>query len=243
MTERAIPLFTDDTGIDFQLHFSCTWMGAFHTAGTKSAEGVDPYARSLIHMTNSDDLELTSNPNIVVPLGKLFVNKDSYSVWTGYEVFVCSNLHIWIIYTLDEVDPEELYPKEVRLSRWGIPGIYKDGQIQAKKSPSVKIARLWDRISTIESATFEKAEKEVWNSHSENYVGSIYLLELSRTVVSWALSDSNEIIYKDLATKKFKVNAQSKAGRQLLALAIENAKIPILELLFEDRAQQNHNQY
>ena len=243
MSERAIPLFTDEAGIDFQLHFSYTWMGAFHTAGTKNVEGVDPYAHSLIHIANSDDLELISNPNIVVPLGKLFVNKDSYSTWTGYEVFVCSNLHVWIIYTLDEVDPEDLYPEEVRLSRWDIPGIYKDGQIQAEKSPGFKIARLWDWISTIGSATFEKAEEEVRKSHSKDYVGSIHLLELSRTVVSSALSGSDEIKYKHFATSKLKVTAESKAGRQLLALAIENAKIPILELLFEDRWRQYHNQY
>ena len=155
MFKEAIPLFTDfDTRTDYQLHFSYTRMKALHTytfssrvshhvAGNESDNIPDYYVHSLLHATNRNEMELVSKPNIVIPLGKLFVNESGHSNWTGYEVFVSSNMELWIIYILDEDDFEKWYSVDCGLSRRRtISGSAKDEQTE--KIPGFKIARLWN---------------------------------------------------------------------------------------------------
>ena len=244
MSEWAVPLFTDENEIDFQLHFSYTWMGALHTARTKNANIVDPYVHGLVHIINSDESELIDDPIIVIPLGKLFINKSRHSTWTGYEIFVTSELSLWIIYVLDEVDPEELYPDEVRLSRWDIPGSIKKGQDQTEEPPGIKIARLWGFLGTIEFATFEEAQKEVQKSSTGNYTGPIHLLELSRTVASKYIQMKASAYHDVFATSKFEVHTASSVGKELLLLAIENSKVPIMRLKFgKELEHQNHGRF
>ena len=241
MTERAIPLFTDyDTGTDFQLHFSYTWMRVLHTAGTKSARVVDPFVHSLVHVTDSSDLELISDPDIVIPLGKLFINKSGHSTWTGYEILVSNKLSLWIIDILGEIDPQELYPDEVRRSRRYIPGSGQNEQSEAASSTSIKIARLWDSLQTIDSATFQKAGEDIRELYDKDFLGSIYLLELSKKEASWAVSLPDKHVYKTFTTSKFKVSEKSRAGRELLLLANDNPKKAIMELKFEEQAEPSN---
>jgi len=248
MFEEAIPLFTDfDTRTDYQLHFSYTRMEGLHTytfpspvshhaAENESDDIPDYYVHSLLHATNRNKVELVSEPNIVIPLGKLFVNESGRSNWTGYEVFVSSNMELWMIYILDEDDFEKWYSVDCSLSRRRtIPGSAKEEQTE--KFPSFKIARLWNSLRTLHSGSFKEAADTVGASRSNNYTGSFRLLEISTSEISQAISSSNKSVYKILETRGFRVNAESPAGREMLLLAAQNAEKPILKLKFENQAQ------
>ena len=244
MFNSAIPLFTDDSGNDFQLHFSFTWMYALHTAGTRDANCVDPYVHRLLHVVESDNLKVIEHPEIVVPIGKLFVNRDGHSIWTGYEVFVSVDMGLWIVYNLDEFDPHESYPEEVRLSKWNLPGCKEEGLDDIGEPPTMRISCLWDSLKTIDSATFLKAESYVRQFSIRDYVGTFYLLELLRTEASRAISFSDRLVHTNFATEKFTVDAASDAGHELLMLAYKNAKTPIMKLTFDESAQyiEDHSQ-
>ena len=248
MFKEAIPLFTDfGTRTDYQLHFSYTRMKAFHTytfpsrvshhtAENGSDNIPDYYVHSLLHVTDRNEVELISKPNIVIPLGKLFVNKSGHSKWTGYEVFVSSNMELWIIYILDENDFEKWYSVDCSLSRRRtIAGNAKDEQTE--ETPSFKIARLWNSLRTLRSSNFKEAADLVGASQSNNHMGSFRLLEISISEASQAISLSNKPVHKILETRMFRVNAESPASQEILLLAAQNAEKPILKLKFESQAQ------
>ena len=237
MSNSAVPLFTDDDGNDFQLHFSFTWMRTLHTAGTKDANCVDPYVHLLLHVVDSDNLKVIEHPDFVVPIGKLFVNRYGYSIWTGYEVLVSLKMELWIVYNLDESDPHESYPKEVRLSKWNLPGCREEGEDEISEPPTMRISCLWDSLKTVESATFLKAESFVRQSCIRDYVGTFHLLELLRTEASRAISFSDSPLHTNFATEKLTVDAANDAGHELLKLANKNAKTPIMKLTFDESAQ------
>ena len=237
MPNLAVPMFTDDDGNDFQIHFSYTWMSALHTAGTKDANFVDPCVHRLLHVTDSDDLKVIEHPEIVVPIGKLFINKYNHSIWTGYEVFVCVNMKLWIVYNLDEFDPQELYPEEVRLSKWDLPGCKEEGDDEIGEPPIMRFSCLWDSLKTVESATSLRAESFIRQSSIRDYGGTFCLLELLETEASRAIQFSDRLVHTNFATEKFTVDAASGAGHELLILANKNAKTPIMKLTFDESAQ------
>ena len=239
MATDAIPLFTNhDTKIDYQLHFSYTWMNALHTYDTPDHESgaiADYYVHSLLHVEKGHKPELISDPNLVIPLGKLFVNESGHSEWTGYEILISSSLELWIIYIFDEDLSQEWSPKKCDLLR-SISDGATDGQ--KEKSPSFKIARLWTSLRTLETASFSNAANEIWDSYSQCHMGSFYLLEISIHEVLRAISFNkrailfNKPVHGTLVTRELRVNAESPAGRELLELAIENEGSSIIKLEF-----------
>ena len=238
MSGEAIPLFKDeDTETDYQLHLSYTWIDALHTAPFGSA---DDFVHGLLHVTKDDECEVIRDPNFVIPLGKLFVNKSSRSDWTGYEVFVSSSLGLWVIYNIDEGDPEKFYAVECSLFSYTIPASEKDGHVQTEKQPSFKIARLWPSLSTLASADFEKAAQEISISQSRIYMGSFHLLEFDERQAMSLTADS---IGQNLETRSRRiiVNAESSAGRELLLLAYKNSDEAIIELKHGDRHLQHES--
>jgi hypothetical protein len=241
MAEDAIPLFTDnDTDTGYQLHFSYSWMSALHSTGFSFIKPPDRFIHSLLHVTNSDNCEVVSNPSIVIPLGKLFVNKSGSSHWTGYKVVASSSLELWIIYILDEVGPERSYPVECSLSRCIIPGDETDRRMQTENSPNFKIARLWTSLSTLPSATFEKAVEKIRVSNCEKYMGSFCLLEHPRDKAPQVVSLAKTPVDKMLMTRRLMVNANSIAGRGLLSLAYKKANMAIFILMFEEHGQSKN---
>ena len=212
-------------------------MSVLHTAGTQDANRVDPYVHRLLHVIDSENLKISEQPEIVVPIGKLFINKSGHSMWTGYEVLVNFNMELWIVYTLDEVDPHESYPEEVRLSKWNLPGCKEEGEDKIGEPPTIRISRLWDSLKTVESATFLDAGIFVRQSSIRDYVGTFHLLELSRTEASRAISFSPRLLHTKFATEKFTVNAASSAGHELLMIANKNPKTPIMKLTFDEPAE------
>ena len=233
MSNSAIPLFTDDKENDFQIHFSYTWMTALHTAGTKDANLIDPYVHRLLRVISNDELQIIEHPGVVVPIGKLFVNKSGHSIWTGYEVFVTSNTELWIVYILDKVDPLGSYPEEVRLSKWDVPGSKEDGQDEVGEPPIVRIARLWDSLGTVGSARISETEAYIRMYSIRDYVSSFHLLETLRTEASRIREKSDRLSYISFATETLIINAASGAGHELLMLANENARTPIMTLIGE----------
>ena len=237
MSERAIPLFTDEsTGTDYQLYLSYTWMSGLHTAGSLDAGRVDLYAHSLLHIDENEELELIPNPNIVIPLGKLFVHRSGCSSWTGYEIFVSGGLELWIIDILDEDDPAKVYPGPFERNIFGLTTLDNEQDTQTAKALSFKLARLWPLLSDLKSASFVEAVAEVQRSRCKNYTGSIRLLEIATDLVSQAVLLSKGCT-KTLMTRNLKLNPSTSAGRKLLRLANQNADSSILTLLFEADAQ------
>lgn len=227
---EAVPLFTDnDTGTDYQLHFSYTWLSALYT-GRIGPRDDDDFVHGLLHITNNDDCEIIHNPAFWIPLGKLFVNKSGCSNWTGYEIFATGMLELWIIYAIDEVNPESSYPVESSLSTYTFSENGKDRQTQTKIWPSFKIARLWKQLRTLASATFEKAMEEVRISHCKKFMGSFYLLQLWQLDAKWAMEVASWPIDFRLETQKLEVQAESVAGRELLLLAYKNDDKAIMHL-------------
>ena len=207
MFKEAIPLFTDfNTGMDYQLHISYTRMKGLHTYTHYAAENrndniPDYYVHSLLHVTNRNEMELVSKPNIVIPLGKLFVNESGRSHWTGYEVFVSSNMELWIIYAVDENDVEKW--DLVDCSLWSRKAISDSAKNkQTEKASNFKIARLWNSITTLHSMSFKEAVDMLEFSGSKNYTGSFLLLEISISEVSRVISLSNKHVHKILETRK-----------------------------------------
>lgn len=248
MFKEAIPLFTDfDAGVDYQLHFSYTRMKALHTytflpSQSHHAAEIERdnipnyYVHSLLHVTNTNEIELISKPNIVIPLGKLFVNESDRFNWTGYEIFLSNNMELWIIYAFDENDFEKWDPVDCNLwSRKAIPGSVENEQTE--KYYSFKIACLWNSLRTLNSSSFKKASNIVQASRSKDYTGSFRLLEISISEVSQVIFLSKNFVYKILETMRFRVNAESRAGQDMLLLAFQNAEKPIFKLKFESQAQ------
>ena len=248
MFKEPIPLFTDfDTGTDYQLHFSYTKMKAVPTYTSlkpkqNDSDNVpDYYCHGLLHIRNGSEVDLVSYPNIVIPLGKLFVNESGRSKWTGYEVFVGSDTVIWIIYVLDEDDLQNWDPACCNLFRVvTTPSSAKAEQTGA--ATEFKLAHLWYSLKTLDTATFKDAANLVALSHLRYYTSSVRLLEISMAEVSRALS-SNKLIYGILETRKLRVNAKSRAGKQLLSLAARFPEKSIFKLKFEDQAQSEFDDH
>ena len=240
MATDPIPLFTDhDTKTDYQLHFSYTWMTGLHTytkpalddnSDSESSAIADYYVHSLLHVRKGHAPRSISYPNLIIPLGKLFVNESGHSEWTGYEVFVSIDLELWIIYILDESGVQEWHPKECRL----LTRIQRNYQ---------KITQLWSSLHTLETASFLDASRALYYqnlfarrasemSSLEDYIGSLYLLEISMHEVSEAVSLPQKFLHKMLVTRKLRINAKSSAGRELLELAVENPESTIVKLEF-----------
>lgn len=241
MNGKAIPLFTDEaTGTDYQLHVCFTHMKGLHAYShsakmpPENEEDILPheYAHSLLHVYQSQ-INMVARPDIVVPVGKLFVNRFGQSDWTGYEVFVSQNMEIWIIYTVDENEYNEGYPLEYSLTNTHL----KEPAQQTNKSPVIKIAMLSSSIDNLESLDFNQAQNSVAKFESGDRTGSYLLLEMTRNEVSRALSFSGERICRILETAKLRVDAYSIAGRELLCLANEHSKLTIVKLKYEEQPQ------
>ena len=249
MFKEPIPLFTDfDTGTDYQLHFSYTKMRALPTYTSlkpkqNDSDNVpDYYVHSLLHISNGSEVDLVSELDMVIPLGKLFVNESGRSKWTGYEVFVSSDMAIWMIYALDENDMQNWDPADCSLSRVvPVPGSAKAEQ--TGKAPGFKLACLWHSLKTLDTATFKDAAILVGASQSRFYMGTFQLLEISMYEVSRALSSSSKLFHRILETRKLRVNAESRASKQLLSLATRFPEKSIFKLKFENQVQSDFDDY
>jgi hypothetical protein len=105
MRREAIPLFENSyADEDYQLHPSYSWL----TSG-KSAKDPDP---KFYHLSCGEDAQ-PLNADLFMPLGRLFVNAKNddrfnervpnsgstrLTRWTGYEVFISTDLSLWIAF-------------------------------------------------------------------------------------------------------------------------------------------------
>lgn len=240
MSTEAIPLFRDDsTGADYQLHPSFTSMRSLHTAGSMEAAKIDPYLYGLLHCGESGDCDLSTWPKLVIPVGKLFVNRSGCSKWTGYEFFVSDELELWIIYTRNEDDPERAGCVRCNLVR--PTGANSEQGANEEDAPTVsRVARVCSFLRDIQSLSFEEAKARVHRSSDRFSGGSLILLELSKdqfvnmqstlhahtTLTDWPHDFRNW-----LKMGEQYIHPTDDAGEELLGLANENPDAAIMELV------------
>ncbi|KAI1128536.1 hypothetical protein F5Y10DRAFT_291957 [Nemania abortiva] len=242
----ALPLFSHDE-TDYQLHLAYTYMGGFTTCMDQMVEF---YVHALARASKMNSMELVTNPLVVIPLGKLFVNRHGYSSWTGYEIFVSGSLEVWMIYVLSEqhsvdwdIVDSGLFPspQEINLDE------PENNLEEQEPSPKPKLARLWTSLSSLETATFEDVCDQVRQTQ-QVFEGSLYLLEMSmyqapNAVLNFESTSSSprngDFLYPPyLELYGLRVNALSPAGSQLLLLTREHVEKSITRLVFGQHVQE-----
>ncbi|KAI1181700.1 hypothetical protein F5B17DRAFT_451212 [Nemania serpens] len=168
-------------------------------------------------------METLTKPLVVIPLGRLFVNKSGRSIWTGYELFVSGSLEIWMVYG----------PSEWNTLSWldSIDtGLFAQGEDPSGQVDKCKLARFCGSIRDLGTVTFEGVRKELEASTGESLYVGFYALEVSK-------SDAGDFVALD-ATSQDESNAavglrsenimlgldRPACVSQLLLLARENYK-------------------
>ncbi|KAI1124150.1 hypothetical protein F5Y10DRAFT_250249 [Nemania abortiva] len=162
MHNNAIPLFKDNSGNeDYQLHPSYSWLKL-----DKRARNPIPGVFGLSAAQNTKDLTELRNIRFFIPLGRLFVNarngnrfnkpcgssRSRITRWTGYEVFLSSDLGVWIVFDAQSLarDAEPWYPVSCGI---------------LDRIERFSIARLLPRFADLRAATFEDAVASVKEMH------------------------------------------------------------------------------
>lgn len=229
MVTEAIPLFEDDnTGVNYQIHLTYSWMHALHTYSYTSGnhnDVADWYGHSLFHAPDINHLDPMAMLHFVIPFGKLFVYNNGRAEWTGYELVVNAELEVWAVYALEEDGSNKWDFVESNLLPWA-----RNDRVK-QRSPNIIVARLWNSVTNIRALTFDLAKKEIQKSMIRGFGGCLYLLEISTNQIDRAITSSgpNDMFFK---TSKETVNVRSSAGRQLLSAMVEDVESPIVMLEF-----------
>ncbi|KAI1201726.1 hypothetical protein F5X97DRAFT_289399 [Nemania serpens] len=207
---------------------------------------VDSQVHCLARASEQSSMEFVTNPSVVIPFGKLFLNRLGHSSWTGYEVFVSGSLELWLIYVPGEQDYENLnivdsglFPSPREIS----PNGPKDNPTE--QEPREKLVRFWTSLTSLQTATFEGIHEQI--GQTRVLTGHFYLLEISKHQASLAIPDVEAIrsslrrtglpsrnnFSAYLEGDSFCVDAVSPVGGQLLLLAKENAKRHFVRVVFE----------
>lgn len=155
MRREAIPLLEsniDGVFEDYQLHPSYSWL-------TRGKTAKDPDL--MLYRLSCAEKVTLQIPNLFIPLGRLFVNAENgnrfakrcnsnrsrLTRWTGYEIFISSDLAVWIVFDEDSFisHARPWYPVSS-----GITQFCKCG-----------IARLLPSLSELEHATVEDAIESI----------------------------------------------------------------------------------
>ncbi|KAI1202037.1 hypothetical protein F5X97DRAFT_287827 [Nemania serpens] len=235
---QAIPLF-EHNGTGYQLHFSYTWMRAIHTYSSADSDEArldvaDCYLHCLARDTGGAGIEVVLPPLFVIPLGKLFINKDGHSAWTGYEIFVSSDLKLWIVYVPDEDNPIMWHTVDS--------GLFVLSEGESSQNGTPKLAQFWPSLRDLHVATFEQVREMVRSSGRWDPTDCFYLLEIATSQIEVVEKSNNSEGY--LTECNIRIGfiseriwlkcwpEQDLAAGQLLLLAKENTKKPFVKLVF-----------
>ncbi|KAI1161409.1 hypothetical protein F5B18DRAFT_450397 [Nemania serpens] len=232
---EAIPLF-EHGSTGYQLHLSYTWMKAIHTYSSADSDktGLDRadwYLHGLARDTGRAGIDIVQQPLFVIPLGKLFINKDGHSAWTGYEMFVSNDLKVWIIYVPDK-DNSIIWDTADS-------GLFASSGEQPNQTGMRKLAQFWPSLKDLlQSATFEEVRKIVRSpGRGWDITDRFYLLEIStRDIESLEKSYDARVSFTKaglcvgLISDRIKL-ADGLAAHKLLLLAKENPKNSIVKLV------------
>ena len=163
MGTEAIPLFensADGVSEDYQLHPSYSWL----TLGEEVNDPDEDFYR-----LGKAGLQMS---HLFIPLGRLFVNAENgnrfnarcnssrsrLTRWTGYEVFVSSDLALWIVF--DEKSPASnarpWYPVSCGIM---------DSCNSEPFEPTFGMARLLPSLNKLEYATFKDVMASIKDAH------------------------------------------------------------------------------
>jgi hypothetical protein len=163
MRFESIPLFADG-GVDYQLHPSYTELEGGQTVPMAHCD----LFRLSINAKKWEDPEQLEDPNIVMGIGRLFVNvsksqTERISKWTGYEVFVDKELALWMVFDreLTEQYTGGWYPLQCRLSQSISQDTGDEQHSGMLENPIFDIACFLPSLRDITVTEFASASKKV----------------------------------------------------------------------------------
>lgn len=233
-SNEAIPLFEHD-GADYQLHLSHTWIKGIHTYANGSESVPEEADLDVYGLAGFNEwygyIDIITWPLVVIPLGKLFVNKSGYSTWTGYELFLSGSLEVWMMYVPTKHDTVTWNTVDT--------GLFAHPGDRFDRIGDCKLALFCRSLRDLKTTTFEAAKKEVETSQQRR-IKSLYLLEISDSDIGEFInlsrrhsSESHQGAYppRDVVTRKEVVLTIENlnlgpglARSQLMLLAMEKSE-------------------
>ncbi|KAI1121504.1 hypothetical protein F5Y10DRAFT_288411 [Nemania abortiva] len=205
--DEAIPLF-EHNDTDYQLHFSYTWLEVHDPTNEPESEpeAADWDLHRLAGVTE-EGIQIIANPFVVIPIGKLFVNKSGSAIWTGYEMFISGSLEVWMIYVPTEHDTVTWNTADA--------GLFAHPGDQSDQAGKCKMARFCRSLRGLKTATFEAVQKEAASTAEWLYTG-FYLIELSTSDIEASRLDENNT----------EIGAQSNIANNHEQTSVSEGRLP-----------------
>ncbi|KAI0198821.1 hypothetical protein F4808DRAFT_462400 [Astrocystis sublimbata] len=206
---------------------------------------LDFNVHTLAWASENNGVEIATNPLLIIPIGKLLLNRHGRAERTGYELCVSGSLAVWMIY-----EPHDGHWRSHHTVDTGLfPPLQSDDRdtpndTQTKQQSRPKLIQFCSSLSNIGTTTFE--DIQLLRNTAPIVTGDPYLLELSAAQTSIAFSRSWSISHSprtlpgwhkpliSLAGAGFSIDADSRAGCQLLLLARDNPDKHIVRVCFGD---------
>ncbi|KAI0114062.1 hypothetical protein GGR51DRAFT_505417 [Nemania sp. FL0031] len=165
---QAIPLF-EKGNIGYQLHVSYTWMKAIHTyrSNDEESDTADWDLHGLAGIDNHGHIRIVGRPLVIIPLGKLFINRSRHSIWTGYELFVGNKMDVWMIYVPNEHDS----------TTWNT---IDSGLFIPAETGTHGVVQICPSLGDLETVSFDQIQERIRSSYNDYSIYTeFYLLEIS----------------------------------------------------------------